>query len=47
MTNAPVTETAILGGGCFWCIDAAYRDLHGVTEVVSGYAGGHVANPSY
>jgi peptide-methionine (S)-S-oxide reductase len=47
MTNAPMTETAILGGGCFWCIDAAYRDLLGVTEVVSGYAGGHVANPSY
>jgi peptide-methionine (S)-S-oxide reductase len=47
MTNAPMTETAILGGGCFWCIDAAYRDLLGVAEVVSGYAGGHVANPSY
>ncbi|MXP61808.1 peptide-methionine (S)-S-oxide reductase MsrA [Roseomonas sp. M0104] len=40
-------ETAILGGGCFWCIDAAYRDLQGVEEVVSGYAGGHVENPTY
>lgn len=40
-------ETAILGGGCFWCIDAAYRDLNGVVEVVSGYAGGHVENPTY
>jgi len=44
----PVTrETAILGGGCFWCIDAALRDLKGVEEVVSGYAGGHVENPTY
>jgi len=43
----PATETATLGGGCFWCLDAVYRDLRGVTEVVSGYAGGHVANPSY
>ncbi len=41
------TETATLGGGCFWCLDAVYRDLAGVTQVVSGYAGGHVANPSY
>jgi len=42
-----VTETATLGGGCFWCLDAVYRDLKGVTQVVSGYAGGHVPNPSY
>ena len=41
------TETATLGGGCFWCIDAALRDLRGVTSVHSGYAGGHVPNPSY
>lgn len=41
------TETAILGGGCFWCLDAVYRDLEGVSEVVSGYAGGHVDNPTY
>lgn len=40
-------EVATLGGGCFWCFDAVYRDLRGVTEVVSGYAGGHVANPTY
>jgi peptide-methionine (S)-S-oxide reductase len=43
----PGTEVALLGGGCFWCLDAVYRNLSGVTEVVSGYAGGHVANPSY
>ncbi|MBI0435554.1 peptide-methionine (S)-S-oxide reductase [Roseomonas sp. KE0001] len=40
-------ETAILGGGCFWCLDAAYRDLQGVKEVVSGYAGGHAEHPTY
>jgi peptide-methionine (S)-S-oxide reductase len=41
------TETATLGGGCFWCLDAVYRDLAGVKRVTSGYAGGHVANPTY
>ena len=40
-------EFATLGGGCFWCLDAAYRDVAGVRQVVSGYAGGHVENPSY
>jgi peptide-methionine (S)-S-oxide reductase len=39
--------TFYLGGGCFWCLDAAYRVLRGVTDVVSGYAGGHVPSPSY
>jgi peptide-methionine (S)-S-oxide reductase len=47
MPNPSTTETAILGGGCFWCIDAAFRELTGVNEVVSGYAGGHVERPSY
>lgn len=36
-----------LGGGCFWCLDAVYRRVPGVTQVVSGYAGGDVADPSY
>ncbi|MBV8445716.1 MAG: peptide-methionine (S)-S-oxide reductase MsrA [Candidatus Dormibacteraeota bacterium] len=40
-------ETATLGGGCFWCLDAVYREVDGVTGVVSGYAGGSVASPSY
>lgn len=40
-------EYATLGGGCFWCLDAAYRDVAGVHEVVSGYAGGHQVNPTY
>ena len=40
-------EVATLGGGCFWCLDAIYRDVQGVERVVSGYSGGHVANPTY
>lgn len=40
-------EHATLGGGCFWCLDAAYRGVRGVTQVVSGYAGGHQPNPTY
>ncbi len=38
---------AVLGGGCFWCLEAVYRGLRGVTEVVSGYAGGTHPNPTY
>jgi peptide-methionine (S)-S-oxide reductase len=40
-------ESFVLGGGCFWCLDAAYRALAGVNDVVSGYTGGHVDHPSY
>ena len=40
-------EVATLGGGCFWCLDAVYREVRGVLGVVSGYAGGDVADPSY
>src|SRR6185436_11282106 len=40
-------EIATLGGGCFWCLEAVYDQLKGVTDVVSGYAGGHVPNPTY
>jgi peptide-methionine (S)-S-oxide reductase len=43
----PRNEIAVLGGGCFWCLDAVFRDLDGVVSVESGYAGGSVANPSY
>lgn len=42
-----LTEQAVLGGGCFWCLDAVYRELRGVTRVESGYAGGDVVHPSY
>ncbi len=41
------SETAILGGGCFWCLEAVYAELRGVERVISGYAGGHVNNPTY
>jgi peptide-methionine (S)-S-oxide reductase len=40
-------EVATLAGGCFWCLEAVYEELRGVTSVVSGYAGGHAANPTY
>jgi len=40
-------EVATLGGGCFWCLEAVYQEVKGVSKVVSGYAGGHVRNPSY
>jgi peptide-methionine (S)-S-oxide reductase len=40
-------ETATLGGGCFWCLEAVYNELRGVERVISGYAGGHVPNPTY
>jgi peptide-methionine (S)-S-oxide reductase len=41
------SEVATLGGGCFWCLEAVYDELKGVMDVVSGYSGGHVPNPSY
>jgi len=41
------SETAILGGGCFWCLEAVYQQLKGVQHVESGYTGGHVNNPTY
>jgi peptide-methionine (S)-S-oxide reductase len=40
-------ETITLGGGCFWCLDAVYRGMKGVSESLCGYAGGHVDSPSY
>ena len=40
-------EQATLGGGCFWCLEAVYQQLQGVSQVVSGYAGGHMALPDY
>ncbi|CAN5909685.1 peptide-methionine (S)-S-oxide reductase MsrA [soil metagenome] len=40
-------ETATFGNGCFWCTEAVFQELEGVEKVVSGYAGGHVANPTY
>jgi peptide-methionine (S)-S-oxide reductase len=40
-------QLATLGGGCFWCLEAVYLDMRGVVGVMSGYSGGHVANPTY
>ncbi len=40
-------EVATLGGGCFWCLEALYQQMIGVQKVVSGYAGGHIDNPTY
>jgi peptide-methionine (S)-S-oxide reductase len=49
--GAPATasklESIIVGGGCFWCVEAIFQRLDGVKKVVSGYSGGHVENPTY
>lgn len=46
-SGAASRQVATLAGGCFWCLEAVYDELNGVESVVSGYSGGHVANPSY
>ncbi len=40
-------ERAVVAGGCFWCVEAAFQQIKGVEESISGYSGGHVKNPSY
>lgn len=49
--NQPIdsahTDTAVLAGGCFWCLDAVYRNMNGVLDVISGYSNGTVKNPAY
>ena len=47
MTGKAGKDVATLGGGCFWCLEAVFEQLRGVESVVSGYAGGHVPNPTY
>jgi peptide-methionine (S)-S-oxide reductase len=47
INESTMSETAILGGGCFWCLEAVYQRLRGVSSVVSGYMGGHVSDPRY
>lgn len=42
-----INEEITLGGGCFWCLDAVYREIRGVEKVLSGYSGGSVPNPTY
>ncbi len=49
-TQSPLSESiqvATLGGGCFWCTEAAFSQLKGILKVESGYSGGHVKNPTY
>ena len=45
--NAQTTDTAVVAGGCFWCVEADFEGVAGVQDVVSGFAGGTVANPTY
>lgn len=40
-------ETAVFAGGCFWCLEAVFQRVNGITKVISGYAGGKLANPTY
>lgn len=47
MQSNSINEYAILGGGCFWCLDAAYRLINGVNNVVVGFSGGQVPEPTY
>ena len=47
MSTENSKELATLAGGCFWCLEAVYKELRGVERVVSGYAGGHVESPTY
>lgn len=47
MTTSTHNETIVLGGGCFWCVEAAYQLVKGVTKVESGYAGGKRPHPTY
>ena len=42
-----IEQKVVIGGGCFWCTEAIFRDIRGVKKVESGYAGGHVRNPTY
>jgi peptide methionine sulfoxide reductase msrA/msrB len=46
-SSAATTEKAIFAGGCFWCMEPPFEKLEGVTEVISGYTGGHKENPTY
>jgi len=47
MTKESNLETIVLGGGCYWCVEAVYENLNGVQSVVSGFSGGKANNPSY
>ena len=44
---SPTTATAVFGGGCFWCMEAVFQNLPGITKITSGFAGGTTPNPTY
>ena len=46
-SESPKTESIVLGGGCFWCVQAAYQLIPGVVSTTCGYAGGHTSDPTY
>ena len=46
-TTPPASATAVFGGGCFWCMEAVFQNLPGITKITSGFAGGTTANPTY
>jgi peptide-methionine (S)-S-oxide reductase len=47
LASAPTEKTAVLAGGCFWCVEAVFKELRGVTSVLSGYAGGSASTADY
>jgi peptide-methionine (S)-S-oxide reductase len=47
MTNQSAAQSAVLGGGCFWCLEAVFLEMRGITRVESGYMGGHDPAPTY
>jgi peptide-methionine (S)-S-oxide reductase len=47
LANSGKADSVVLGGGCFWCLDASYKLLPGITQVTAGYSGGSLANPTY
>ena len=47
ITGGDDLESIVLGGGCFWCVEGAIKGLRGVIDVIPGYSGGHVENPTY
>ena len=47
LSSVVLADTAVFAGGCFWCVEAAYQDIEGVTEAVSGFTGGKLKNPTY
>jgi peptide-methionine (S)-S-oxide reductase len=47
LPQAAKADSIVLGGGCFWCLDASYKLLPGITHITCGYAGGTVSNPTY